>query len=58
MSIAEKSMAGESVDIRVRLGVSPVINLTGTLTTLGGISARAEAIEAAAAIMPVPQGFA
>jgi D-glucosaminate-6-phosphate ammonia-lyase len=51
MSIAEKSMAGESVDIRVRLGVSPVINLTGTLTTLGGISARAEAIEAAAAIM-------
>ena len=29
----------------------PVINLTGTLTTLGGISARPEAIDAAAAIM-------
>jgi L-seryl-tRNA(Ser) seleniumtransferase len=38
-------------DIRVRLGADPVINLTGTLTTLGGISARPEAAEAAAAIM-------
>ncbi|MCP8937477.1 aminotransferase class V-fold PLP-dependent enzyme [Alsobacter sp. SYSU M60028] len=38
-------------DIRVSLGCTPVINLTGTLTTLGGISARPEAIAAAAAIM-------
>lgn len=51
MTIAEKSMTGDSADIRVRLGVSPLINLTGTLTTLGGISARSEAIEAAAAMM-------
>ena len=41
----------EHTDIRVRLGAKPVINLTGTLTTLGGISARPEAIAAAAAIM-------
>jgi len=40
-----------SADIRVRLGVSPVINLTGTLTVLGGISARPEAIRAAAEIL-------
>jgi D-glucosaminate-6-phosphate ammonia-lyase len=38
-------------DIRVRLGAGAVINLTGTLTTLGGISARPEAIAAAAEIM-------
>lgn len=38
-------------DIRVRLGAEAVINLTGTLTTLGGISARPEAIAAAAEIM-------
>ncbi|OSQ55742.1 hypothetical protein MCRY_20185 [Marivita cryptomonadis] len=44
-------MTGDSTDIRVRLGVSPLINLTGTLTTMGGISARTEAIEAAAAMM-------
>lgn len=38
-------------DIRLVFGVTPVINLTGTLTTLGGASARPEAIAAAAAIM-------
>ena len=38
-------------DIRRRLGARPLINLTGTLTAYGGISARPEAIEAAAAIM-------
>jgi D-glucosaminate-6-phosphate ammonia-lyase len=38
-------------DIRQRLGARPLINLTGTLTAYGGISARPEAIEAAAAIM-------
>lgn len=42
---------GANEDIRVSLGATPVINLTGTLTTLGGISARPEAIAAAAAIM-------
>ena len=41
---------GANEDIRVSLGATPVINLTGTLTTLGGISARPEAIAAAAAI--------
>ena len=51
MTFAGKTSEGGSVDIRVRLGATPVINLTGTLTTLGGISARPEAIEAAAAIM-------
>ncbi|MBL8599976.1 MAG: aminotransferase class V-fold PLP-dependent enzyme [Devosia sp.] len=40
-----------SDDIRVRLGAEAVINLTGTLTTLGGISARPEAIAAAAEIL-------
>jgi D-glucosaminate-6-phosphate ammonia-lyase len=39
------------MDIRERLGVTPVINLTGTLTTLGGINARPEAIAAAAEIL-------
>lgn len=38
-------------DIRRRLGARPLINLTGTLTAYGGISARPEAIAAAAAIM-------
>lgn len=42
---------GAGGDIRARLGARPVINLTGTLTGLGGISARPEAIAAAAAIM-------
>ena len=51
MTMARTTPAGEGADIRVRLGASPVINLTGTLTTLGGISARPEAIEAAAAMM-------
>ena len=51
MTFAGKKPEGESVDIRVSLGATPVINLTGTLTTLGGISARPEAIEAAAEIM-------
>jgi L-seryl-tRNA(Ser) seleniumtransferase len=47
----DKYLRNEHPDIRVRLGAKPVINLTGTLTTFGGISARPEAIEAAAAIM-------
>ncbi len=51
MSIAARSAASANADIRIRLGVEPVINLTGTLTTLGGISARPEAIAAAAAIL-------
>ncbi len=38
-------------DIRTVLGVRPMINLTGTLTVNGGISARPEAIAAAAEIM-------
>jgi len=38
-------------DIRRRFGARPLINLTGTLTAYGGISARPEAIAAAAAIM-------
>lgn len=42
---------GARPDVRRRLGVRPLINLTGTLTTYGGISACPEAIEAAAAIM-------
>ena len=41
MTFAGKKPEGESVDIRVSLGATPVINLTGTLTTLGGISAPA-----------------
>jgi D-glucosaminate-6-phosphate ammonia-lyase len=49
--ILDKHLSDGDRDIRVRLGVDAVINLTGTLTTLGGISARPEAIEAAAAIM-------
>lgn len=44
-------MTKEFPDVRRRLGVRPLINLTGTLTTHGGISASPEAIEAAAAIM-------
>jgi L-seryl-tRNA(Ser) seleniumtransferase len=51
MNIATEAPDRDVADIRIRLGVSPVINLTGTLTTLGGISARVEAIEAAAAMM-------
>ncbi|MEO1019132.1 MAG: hypothetical protein AAFY56_15775, partial [Pseudomonadota bacterium] len=38
-------------DIREHFGVRPMINLTGTLTVNGGISARPEAIEAAAAML-------
>ena len=51
MTVAGKPPQGGSIDVRVRLGVEPVINLTGTLTTLGGASARPEAIAAAAEIM-------
>jgi len=51
MSLANPCDRSAHDDIRVRLGATPVINLTGTLTTLGGASARPEAIEAAAAIM-------
>lgn len=51
MTIAEQKPDGASTDIRLRLGVSPLINLTGTLTTMGGISARVEARDAAAAMM-------
>jgi D-glucosaminate-6-phosphate ammonia-lyase len=47
----DRYLRNEAPDIQVHLGAEPVINLTGTLTTLGGISARPEAIEAAAAIM-------
>lgn len=38
-------------DVRARFGAQPIINLTGTLTALGGISARPEAISAAAQMM-------
>jgi D-glucosaminate-6-phosphate ammonia-lyase len=51
MTFAGKALQGANVDIRAGLGATAVINLTGTLTTLGGISARPEAIDAAAAIM-------
>lgn len=51
MTFAGRTPHGANEDIRVTLGATPVINLTGTLTTLGGISARPEAIAAAAAIM-------
>lgn len=40
-----------SVDIRHKLGVRPIINLTGTLTTMGGISAGPEASRAAAEML-------
>ncbi len=42
---------GGTVDVRVRFGARAVINLTGTLTALGGISARPEAIAAAAEML-------
>lgn len=48
---APRNSTSDNADIRVRLGADPVINLTGTLTTLGGISARPEAIEAAGEMM-------
>ncbi len=51
MTVTSRESNSEHADIRVRLGADPVINLTGTLTTLGGISARPEAIAAAAEIM-------
>jgi D-glucosaminate-6-phosphate ammonia-lyase len=51
MTFAGKALQGANLDIRAGLGATAVINLTGTLTTLGGISARPEAIDAAAAIM-------
>ena len=51
MAFAGKTLESANVEIRAGLGATAVINLTGTLTTLGGISARPEAIDAAAAIM-------
>jgi len=51
MNIENRPTVAAGDDIRPRLGATPVINLTGTLTTLGGVSARREAIEAAASIM-------
>lgn len=51
MSVSKHRAARIDDDIRLRFGARPVINLTGTLTALGGISARPEAIDAAAAMM-------
>jgi L-seryl-tRNA(Ser) seleniumtransferase len=51
MSAAVHEPAGDATDIRRSLGARTVINLTGTLTALGGISARPEAAAAAAAMM-------
>jgi L-seryl-tRNA(Ser) seleniumtransferase len=51
MTATARAPEKQAGDIRERLGVEPVINLTGTLTTLGGINARPEAIEAAAEIL-------
>jgi len=44
-------MSDASSDIRLRLGVRPVINLTGTLTSLGGIRVIPEAARAAVEMM-------
>ena len=44
-------MSDASSDIRLRLGVRPVINLTGTLTSLGGIRVIPEAAQAAVEMM-------
>lgn len=51
MTAAAHQSGEPAMDIRIRLGAGEVINLTGTLTTLGGINARPEAIAAAAEIM-------
>jgi D-glucosaminate-6-phosphate ammonia-lyase len=51
MTVSARKPGEPAMDIRERLGVTPVINLTGTLTTLGGINARPEAIAAAAEIL-------
>lgn len=44
-------MSDASSDIRQRLGVRPVINLTGTLTSMGGIRVIPEAAQAAVEMM-------
>ncbi|HTV67146.1 MAG TPA: hypothetical protein VMF90_01295 [Rhizobiaceae bacterium] len=51
MTATARKSGEQAMDIRQRLGAKPVINLTGTLTTMGGINARPEAIAAAAEIM-------
>lgn len=53
MNVIDPHSNSAAADIRLRFGADPVINLTGTLTTLGGISARPEAVAAAAAMMSV-----
>ena len=45
-----KSMAID--DIRQRLGLRPIINVSGTMTALGASIVVPEAVEAVAAILP------
>jgi D-glucosaminate-6-phosphate ammonia-lyase len=40
------------MDIRSRLGLRPVINVSGTMTSLGASSVSAAVIDTVAAILP------
>jgi D-glucosaminate-6-phosphate ammonia-lyase len=41
-----------AIDIRKRLGLNPIINVSGTMTALGASIVVPEAVEAVAAILP------
>jgi L-seryl-tRNA(Ser) seleniumtransferase len=44
-------------DIRSRIGLRPVINVSGTMTSLGASIVVPEAVQAMAAILPQFAGF-
>jgi len=51
MSAERHAAAPPASDIRARLGVRPVINVSGTMTALGASIVVPEAVEAVAAIL-------
>ncbi len=52
MSAQQQHVRDVATDIRSRLGVRPVINVSGTMTALGASIVVPEAVEAVAAILP------
>ena len=51
MSVQRKSAAEPASDIRARLGVRPIINVSGTMTALGASIVVPEAVDAIAAVL-------
>ena len=51
MSVQHRSAAEPAMDIRARLGMRPIINVSGTMTALGASMVVPEAVDAIAAVL-------